>query len=265
MNDVGNFHPINDVAISNLSWAARAAYPNRPKLGQNRCRTISVCLIRWEDATEFEQEIDELDKVFQEYGFITTKWLVSRTNSYRDLTRKTLDFIDSSDDPENLFVFYYAGHGRMNTARQAELISHVGRDTPSLDWSGIQNLFAGIKSEVLILLDTCAAASSAPSSQFGVMEVIVACGFESRAAPPGEFSFTTALTEILRDWICKPAFSVSTLHTEILFQLKQKENRRGREGTKLEWCSSPIYLRYTQDVRTPGIELYRKTASAVPL
>jgi hypothetical protein len=152
----------------------------------------------------------------------------------------------------------------MNNTRQAEWVSHQGPNCSSLDWYGIQTLFAGAKSEVLILLDTCAAASSAATSQFGVMETIAACGFESRAAPPGEFSFTHALIEIMRDWINKPSFSVSILHTEILFQLKQKENKRGREGTKLEWCSSPIYLRYTQDTRSPGIELYRRTSPVTP-
>ncbi|KAG4442978.1 hypothetical protein IFR05_001509 [Cadophora sp. M221] len=257
-------HPDLKVFAKDLNDAAKAAYPNGPKLGRNRYRTVHVCLIRWTDATEFEQEIDDLDKVFQEYGFTTTKWLLQNTNSYRDLMRKTLDFIESADDPENLFVLYYAGHGRMNTARQAEWISHVGPNTPSLDWSGIQNLFAGIKSEVLILLDTCAAASSASCSQFGVMEVIAACGFESRAAPPGDFSFTRALIDILRDWIGKESFSIATLHTEIFCQLKRNGDKRGREGTKLEWCSSPIYLRYTQDVRTPGIELYRKSQSPLP-
>jgi hypothetical protein len=152
----------------------------------------------------------------------------------------------------------------MNSTRQAEWVSHQGSNCSSLDWSGIQALFAGAKSEVLILLDTCAAASSAATSQFGIMETIAACGFESRAAPPGEFSFTNALIEIMQDWINKPSFSVSILHTEILFQLKQKENKRGREGTKLEWCSSPIYLRYTQDTRSPGIELYCRTSTIVP-
>jgi hypothetical protein len=156
--------------------------------------------------------------------------------------RKVLDFMESGDDYENLFILYYAGHGRMNKTRhgrmnktrQSEWVSHQDPNSPSLDWSGIQNLFAGAKSEVLVLLDTCAAASSTSTPQFGVMESIAACGFESRAAPPGEFSFTKALIEIMREWINKPSYSVSILHTKILFQLKQKENKKGREGVRLE-------------------------------
>jgi len=250
---------------TNLSQAAKAAYPNGPKLGRNRYQTVHSCLIRWEDAPEFEEELGELERTFQQYGFTTRVWLIPRANSYRYLMRKTLDFIDSNDNAGNLFILYYAGHGKMNgTTRQADWVGHQGPNAPYLAYSGIQNLFAGTRSEVLILLDTCAAASSASSSQFGVMETIAACGFESRAAPPGKFSFTNALIEIMRDWINKPSFSVSILHTEILVQLKHKENMRGREGTKLEWCSSPIYIRYTQDTRSPGIELYRRTSPLAP-
>jgi hypothetical protein len=55
----------------------------------------------------------------------------------------------------------------------------------------------------------------------------VACGFESRAAPPGQYSFTNTLIEVLDDWQNKSSFSASSLHAEILFQLKLKENRKG--------------------------------------
>jgi hypothetical protein len=90
------------------------------------------------------------------------------------------------------------------------------------------------------------------------MEAIVACGFESRAAPPGEYSFTNTLIEVLDDWINKRTFSASCLHAEILFQLKLKETKKGREGRKLEWCTTPIHINYTADSKLPGIELCRR-------
>jgi hypothetical protein len=66
------------------------------------------------------------------------------------------------------------------------------------------------------------------------MEAIVACGFESRAPPPGQYSFTNTLAEVLDDWINKLSFSASCPHAEILFQLKLKETRKGREGKEWE-------------------------------
>jgi hypothetical protein len=84
---------------------------------------------------------------------------------------------------KNLFVLYYAGHGRINSARQAEWVFGQDLNSPFVDWSVIQGLFGTAKSDVLILLDTCAAASSATTTQFAVMETIAACGFERRARP----------------------------------------------------------------------------------
>jgi WD40 repeat protein len=182
--------------------------------------------------------------------------------------RKTLDFIQACDNDQNLFVFYYAGHGRMNSARQAEWVSGQGPNSPFVDWSAIQGLFGAAKSDVLILLDTCAAASSATTSQFAVIETIAACGFERRAPPPGEHSLTNALIDVLRDWINKPSFSAASLHTEILFRLKLKETKKGREGIPLEWCVTPIHWINTKDYKAPGIEICRRNVllslSAMP-
>ena len=162
-------------------------------------------------------------------------------------------------------MVYYAGHGRINSARQAEWTCKRDPNYASLDWSAIQSLFAKAKSDVLILLDTCAAASSTMRSQYGVMEAIVACGFESKAPPPGEHSFTNTLIEVLDDWINRRSFSASCLHAEILFQLKLKETRKGREGIKLEWCVTPIHINYTQDPKAPGIELCRRNIWPAPV
>ena len=92
----------------------------------------------------------------------------------------------------------------------------------------------------------------------------MACGFESKAPPPGEHSFTNALIDVLDDWINRRSFSVSCLHSEILSQLKLKENKKGREGRKLEWCVTPIYINCTQDSKIPSIELCRRNILSPP-
>jgi hypothetical protein len=185
-------------------------------------------------------------------------------NSHWDLIRKTLDFIQDCDNNQNLFVLYYAGHGRMNSARQAEWVFRQGSDSPFVDWSAVQGLFGTAKSDVLILLDTCAAASSATTSQFAVMETIAACGFERRAPPPGEHSMTNTLIDVLRDWINKPSFSAASLHTEVLFRLKLKETKRGREGIPLEWCVTPVHWINARDLKATGIEICRRNVLPSP-
>jgi hypothetical protein len=222
-------------------------------------------LIRWEqDELNVQPELNRLNNKFKDYGFAANIWLVPSRDSHLELMSKTIDLIRASDNDRNLFIIYYAGHGRINSARQAEWTCNQDPNYASVDWSAIQSLFAKAKSDVLILLDTCAAASSTMRSQYGVMEAIVACGFESRAAPPGEYSFTNTLIEVLDDWQHKSSFSASSLHAEILFQLKLKENRKGREGVKLEWCSTPIHINYTHDSKTQGIELCRRNSLPPP-
>jgi hypothetical protein len=225
-----------------------------------------VCLIRWEeDELQVQHELRRLDHKFQDYGFRTNFWHIPTRDSQLELMSNAIDIIRASDSDQNLFIVYYAGHGRINEARQAEWTCK-GRDPnyASVDWSAIQSLFAKARSDILILLDTCAAASSTMRSQYGVMEAIVACGFESKAPPPGEHSFTNTLIEVLDDWINKPSFSASCLHAEILFQLKLKENKKGREGIKLEWCVTPIHINYTRDSKAPGIELCRRNMLPPP-
>ncbi|TVY46959.1 hypothetical protein LOCC1_G003238 [Lachnellula occidentalis] len=221
---------ISDISSfsESLQDAANRAFPNR---GRSRYKTVNVCLIRWQE--------DELEV----------------KASQIQLTSMTCSFLQEFDDEDNLFIVYYGGHGTINQSRQSQWRCSRSPGSPFVDWSAIQALFATAVSDVLVLLDCCAAASSAQSSGKNVMEAIAACGFETRAPPPGIYSFTNTLIEVFEDWVNKPSFSAAMLHTEILFVLKQKRPERGRDGRRLEWCSTPIHLVYTSNPKSPGVEL----------
>jgi hypothetical protein len=119
-------------------------------------------------------------------------------------------------------------------------------------------LFERAKSDVLVFLDCCAAASSAPRRGDALMETIAACGFEGRAPLPGEHSFTTSLIEVLEEWINVPSFSISMLHSEVLKTLKGRRKEKCKNGQKLEWRSTPIYINNSIHPRTIGIELCKR-------
>ena len=114
--------------------------------------------------------------------------------------------------------------------RQAEWVCGQGPDhANSVDWSAIQSLF--LKQDQTSSSYSTHAQPQVQqcwSSNTATMEAIVACGFESRAPPPGEYSFTNTLIEVLDDWINKRSFSASCLHAEILFQLKTERNEKGK-------------------------------------
>jgi hypothetical protein len=214
-------------------------------------------LIRWqEDGLQVKSEVDRLFHVFEKlYGFNTQIWLIPPRASQIQLTSMTCSFLQEFDAEDNLFIVYYGGHGTINQSRQNQWWSGRDPGSASVDWSAVQALFATAVSDVLVLLDCCAAASSALGSGGNVMEAIAACGFETRSPPPGIYSFTHTLIEVLEDWVNKPSFSAAMLHTEVLFVLKQKRPERGRDGRRLEWCSTPIHLVYTGNPKSPGIEL----------
>lgn len=136
------------------------------------------------------------------------------------------------------------------------------RDSAEIDWSHIQSLFEKSKSDVLVILDCCAAASSAPRRGQGIMETIAACGFESRAPPPGEHSFTNSLIEVLEDWINAPSFSVTMLHSEVLHVLKQRRKEKCTNGQKLEWRSTPVHISNTTNPKATSIELCKRSLIA---
>ncbi|CZR53777.1 uncharacterized protein PAC_03658 [Phialocephala subalpina] len=173
--------------------------------------------------------------------------------------KKALDFLDDYDSKENLFIVYYAGHGYINQDRQSTWACSTDANSPTVDWSHIQGLFERAKSDVLVLLDCCAAASSAPRRTNSLMETIAACGFEGRAPPPGEHSFTTSLIEVLEDWINAPSFSVTMLHSEVLRVLMRRRKEKCRNGQKLEWRSTPVHINNYTHPRAIGIELSKRS------
>lgn len=78
---------------------------------------------------------------------------------------------------------------------------------PAVQWLGIQNMLEQAISDVLILLDCCAAASSSAETGNGVTEVIAACGFETWAPGVCKHSFTRTLIDELRKWSHRSAIS----------------------------------------------------------
>lgn len=216
-----------------------------------------MCLIRWEeDELQVEHEINHLYDVFNKwYGFNTEIWLIPSVAPQIKLTRETCDFLQKFDAEGNLFIVYYGGHGKINHARQNQWWCRSDPNSPFVDWTSIQTLFSTAASDVLILLDCCAAASSASGFGSGTMETIAACGFETTAPSPGEHSFTYTLIEVLEEWVDRPSFSAAMLHTEILFILKQKRPERGMDGRRWESCSTPVHWVCTGDPKAAGIEI----------
>jgi hypothetical protein len=135
-------------------------------------------------------------------------------------------------------------------------------------WYAIQKLFEVADSDVLLLLDCCAAASAAPADaeSLSVTEIIAACGFETLAPLPGRHSFTDTLIVVLEEWKRRTSFTAAMLHCEILRRLRhEKPEKRGNTDRKFECRKTPILVVSTNNPDARSIELFpRRIASHIP-
>ena len=123
-----------------------------------------------------------------------------------------------------------------------------------MEWSGLQSLFEHAESDVLILLDCCAAASSISATGSGVTEVIAACGFETWTPGVGEHSFTRSLIDELRYWSRVHTLSVAMLHNKVLSRIKYWKPRFGTTGEH-EHRKTPIYIVLSNEGQQRSIRL----------
>ena len=109
--------------------------------------------------------------------------------------------------------------------------------------------------DVLILLDCCAAASSSADTGNGVTELIAACGFETWAPGVSQHSFTRSLIDELKYW-SKSALSAAVLHNKVLSRIKYYKPRFG-SGSDHERRKTPIHIELSNRRKHISIELSR--------
>ena len=124
----------------------------------------------------------------------------------------------------------------------------------TVQWSGLQNILEHAESDVLVLLDCCAAASWTSGAGSGVTEIIAACGFESWAPGVGEHSFTRSLIDELKYWARSHTLSVALLHNKVLSRIKYWKPRFGAIGDN-ERRKTPVYIVIANEGRQRSIEL----------
>ncbi|KAI4286207.1 MAG: hypothetical protein L6R38_000103 [Xanthoria sp. 2 TBL-2021] len=258
-----------------------------PRAGGSRYTDVKVLLLSWEDDDlGVATEISELDDVFRYvYGYTTDQWKIPSTQSHIALVRRILDLLADSASRDKLLIVYYGGHAYMNDQRNCVWLSQVSRianriskcwltDAPSkqgseaatAQWSSIQTTLCQADSDVLILLDCCAAASSAGSPSKGHTEIIGACGFESDSPGVGDHSFTRSLIEELRYYgeRSRP-ISTAFLFSKILARAKDSWNPRFERNADFERRRTPIHIHLADRSKQRCIELTPMASLPPPL
>ncbi|KAL8894852.1 MAG: hypothetical protein Q9192_004005 [Flavoplaca navasiana] len=206
----------------------------------SRYTDVDVLLLSWEDDDlGVATEIHELDDVFHYvYGYKTKQWKIPSIQSHIALVRRILDSLAES-----------ASRDKLSIVNQRP-------DGATVQWSSIQTTLGQADSDVLILLDCCAAASSVGSPSKGHTEVIGACGFESDSPGVGDHSFTRSLIEELRYYGERThPLSTAFLFSKILARAKNSWNPRYERNADFERRRTPIHAHLADRSKQRCIEL----------
>lgn len=149
---------------------------------------------------------------------------------------------------------------------------------PRVAWHHLQPKLECAESDVVILLDTCHAASVGnvtsynDSHQQGRTELIAACAFD-QIAPSGPNSFTAAIIAVLKNLAKEDPEYLNTFSVLKLYKLLSATMMRnsGNASHAVDLAtkpvfSNPVYLCLTEDDSKPSIPFKRfsKTGSIGP-
>ena len=109
----------------------------------------------------------------------------------------------------------------------------------TVKWYAIQHVLEEAASDVVLLLDSNATVPyrEQQSPGEGMFEVLAACGYGSSALAPGDLSFTSFLTQELKDLSTGPPFSIAQLHSMLVLRIAQKSSQLEREIATPFYCS----------------------------
>ena len=82
--------------------------------------SVKVLLMQWDiEDLGVGEEVQKLhDVLSQGFGFDVEAWRIPSSKPVRKVNQKINDWVDDYDGENNLFILYYAGHGKIDDGRQ---------------------------------------------------------------------------------------------------------------------------------------------------
>ncbi|KAK0126843.1 hypothetical protein ONS95_008422 [Cadophora gregata] len=258
---------------------------------------VYALLMRWEE-DDLESTGSELalleDTLRTRYRFTTKTLYIPLENPYPAVQGAIKNIKNGEElSPEDLLIVYYIGHGALqdNMSFRMSCVPDTydpSQPLPGFDWSSIQVGLEYMPCDVLILLDTCFAASTVSASQATGSshrtEIIAAGGYAdlvpgstimgSLRSREDQFFFTRALVEELygRARSATP-FTAAALHRGMLRRFVLRYGLLGKEQSLLRGsaggvigagggvlgmqcvATTPVHVTLGEDYRLTGIPL----------
>ena len=174
---------------------------------------VLVLLVYWEesDVPSLNEAALELKALFEyDYGFEVDTHVLKNGNGetnreiHREFSKKlnqTIEAIDS-EEKNNLFILYYAGHGAMlkRKGKPDERVWQPEESSSShLPWKEFQRDLRKICSDILFLFDCCYASGMIDDDEEWERrcEILCASGAREKASATRKRSFTRAIVQEL--------------------------------------------------------------------
>ncbi|KAL1626147.1 hypothetical protein SLS54_002981 [Diplodia seriata] len=199
---------------------------------QNGYKNVYVLMVKWEkkfDQLRVDSELSDLKHCFEDkYGFVTKTFeLRQHRNPQMQLMNAISGFIVENDDPQNLLIVYYAGHGIFH--EDGKRLEIAGSDSleggvlSKVFWNEVQNLFIEhTVGDVLAIMDCCFASNLMSRGSRKVnsraFEMFAASTIDKITESPGAKSFTRALIRCLTELAERPSDGDGSFDTHELSQ-----------------------------------------------
>ncbi|KAH9892378.1 hypothetical protein F4778DRAFT_318462 [Xylariomycetidae sp. FL2044] len=203
-----------------LQDAAMLIYRHTQKSPYHR---VSVLLLRWEDDNAIEPDLAALHHVLHsQYNYRISRWNIpSVSNPSIKLGVRMASFLEQAH-PDHLLIIYYAGHGFVDADDQLFWACNTRSDSPKLKWTGFRCLFEEATSDMLLLLDTCAAREPHSLGGPSVKQVLAAGSPEQNTLEIPMRSFTAHLTNAFAKFGAGRPFTADQLYHEVAIQRQQE-------------------------------------------
>ncbi|KAF8849841.1 hypothetical protein BDZ45DRAFT_697220 [Acephala macrosclerotiorum] len=224
-------------------------------------KSAFVLLLSWDDDVDdlhTRDEVAALEQMFKNvFKYETVRGVLNQnkgSTAQAQVNYFLAKLVHDHDDPNNLFIVYYAGHGRpeesqggLRLAGKRSLVKPTS-ELHEIVWGSAEHNIKATRSDVLVIFDCCHAGelekSIRSTGTHRAFEYLAATSANSTTMKPGPRSFTTALIWAVKSLVKsrKKSFSTQQLLSTIFHAPEFPKSQSPRLSERGSACLRRIVL-----------------------